>query len=192
MDYHKKDVHLRMLKSIGLNIEILFNNKDYDICEYDIQAIMSKFLKSALLNTDNKVHRESFGKYDCAISNNKNEPVILYEIKTFLKPHEKLSNNNSLEEILKDFKKLAMPKMKTIGARRYFVLIFKEKEFKLIENDANFDWLSNRLISNRKEHKYIKDNYKLRPSSKYQISNICVYSWEVTNIDNLKNRRISK
>ena len=188
MDYHKRDIHLRMLKSIGLNIEILFNNKDYDICEYDIQAIMSKFLKSALLNTDSKVHRESFGKYDCAISNNKNKPIILYEIKTFLKPHERLSNKNSLKEILKDFKKLAMHKMKTIGARRYFVLIFKDKEFKLIENNMDFDWLSKRLISNRKEHKYKNDNYKLRPSSKYKISNICVYSWEVINIDYKKRR----
>jgi len=69
MEYHKKDIHKRILRNIALNIELLINDRDVDISEYDAQAFMALFLRRNLKNTEYKIRRESFGKYDCVIAN---------------------------------------------------------------------------------------------------------------------------
>ena len=116
-DYHKTDIHRRLITNLALNIAILFNDKDYDISEYDAQAVIALFLKKNLLNTAFKTHRESFGKFDCALSLRKEKPkdgekeedekpVVLYELKTYLKPPEKINKKGVGQVIIRDFAKL--------------------------------------------------------------------------------------
>ena len=52
MDYHKTDIHRGIIRNIALNIELLLNEKDHEISEYDVQAFMATFLRRFLKNTD--------------------------------------------------------------------------------------------------------------------------------------------
>jgi hypothetical protein len=177
-DYHKTDIHQRMLRNIALNIELLKNDKDKDMSEYDIQAFMALFLKRNLINTGYHLHRESFGKYDCVIAREgKEKPEILYEIKTFVKPKEHLQTITSWKKIEKDFKKLKKGKEKYTNCRAYFILVCKGRDLEdMIEE---FDFLKQRIESKSKKH--IKmDGYKFRKSSKSNIDKrTFVFSWEV-------------
>ena len=79
-DYFQHDLHYRLLKNIALKVELLYNDNDKEISEYDIQSFMSLFLRRNLDRNVLIVHRESFGKFDCAIAKKKNnKPIILYE-----------------------------------------------------------------------------------------------------------------
>jgi len=177
-DYHKTDIHQRMLRNIALNVELLKNDKDRDISEYDIQAFMALFLRKNLLNTGYHLHRESFGKYDCAIAaEDEKNPEILYEIKTYIKPKEHLQTITSWKHIEKDFKKLKDGKKKYKNCRTYFILVCKGRD---LENMiAEFDFLKQRIESTSGKH--IKmDGYKLRKSQKSNIDKrTFVFSWEV-------------
>lgn len=107
IEYHKTDLHERLLRSIALSVELLNNNKDYDVSEYDIQAIMSQFLKRNFINTNFRIYMEKYGKFDCAISEKGlDNPKILYELKTYIKPMEKLNTMSAYKQILHDLSKL--------------------------------------------------------------------------------------
>jgi len=174
-DYHNADIHRRFLRHICLHVELFHNEKDWDISEYDIQALMSQFVKKALVNTKYEMNRESFGKYDCAISiKSKIPPLILYEIKSYLKPNEKLFIKSSEKMILHDFNKLAKTNHKNV--RGYFVLVFKKKEMDSIKSkDCHF--IKSLL---KKSRTYIRhDGIIIRPSVKDSILNTCCFSWEI-------------
>jgi len=179
MEYHKKDIHKRIIRNIALNIELLINDKDVDISEYDAQAFMTLFLRRNLKNTEYKIKRESFGKYDCVIANKENgKPIILYELKTFVKPKEKLQIKSSYKKIIPDFKKLNDGILKYELSRGYFILVCKSKDLKDIIDE--FKFLSEHLNNNRtwQTIEECKD-YKLRPSSKENIGNTHIFTWEV-------------
>jgi len=101
----------------------------------------------------------------------------LYEIKTFVKPKEKLIIKTALDSIFRDFKKLANNKYGDV--RCYFILICKKKDYDSIENEECYRWFNIRRDSNRREYRFEEDKYKIRPSSKAIISNTYVYSWEI-------------
>jgi len=180
MEYHNKteDLHRRILKHILLSTELLLNLRDRDISEYDVQAFMSSFLKSSLHNTKYKAHRESFGKFDCAISQSDTKyPIILYEMKTFLKPNEKLLISSAQKKIVNDFKKLS--KIKYENTRGYFILLCKRVELEKMGDvkDIGYEWLQNHFHS--KKNWYDFGEFKLRPSTKEKIFETYALSWEV-------------
>lgn len=182
MDYHKTDLHKRLLKNIALNVELLYNDKDYEISEYDIQAYMSIFLKRNFVNTDFSINREIFGKFDCAISQKSSkEPKILYEIKTFSKPNEKLNIESAYKKIEKDIVKLKEGTIKYKNARAYLIIVCKKQDIENVTFIKNLDFV-NEHINNSK--KWIIKNLKkyeikIRPSSKILIERVYVLSWEI-------------
>lgn len=204
MDYNKADFHRRMLKNIVLNIELLFNDNDYDISEYDVQAFMSQFLRRNLRNIDFEIYRETFGKFDCsiaAITKNAGEtvklsnarrtkkedvtPAILYELKTFLKTHEKLDAKIQYEKIINDFKKLSDGIKEYSGCEGYFLLLVKNSHVR--ELDSTLEFIKNRIVEEKlskfwmtiPQHKGI---YRIRPSTKVSIERVTALLWEIKNI----------
>lgn len=180
MEYHRINIHKRIIRNIALNIEILINDRDSDISEYDAQAFMALFLRRNLKNTDYKIKRESFGKYDCVIANREDgKPLILYELKTFVKPKEKLQIKSSYKKIISDFQKLNDGIRKYKDARGFFILVCKSKDLKNMIQEFNF--LLEHIADNRtwqqiEEH---KNNYKIRPSSKEYIGSTYIFTWEI-------------
>jgi len=177
LDYHQTDIHQRLLYDLVLNIEILLNDKDKDISEYDIQAFMVQFLRRNLDKDYFLVHRESFGKYDGSISyKNNTNPNILYELKTFIKPHEKLQTKRSYIKIKKDFEKLKNGVEKYKECRGYFVLVCKDSDLTNILDDFKF---LKYIVENKSKKWISQDGYKLRPSRKVKVGRTFCFSWEV-------------
>ena len=58
------------------------------------------------------------------------KPLILYELKTFVKPKEKLQIKSSYKKIIPDFKKLNDGVLKYELSRGYFILVCKSKDLK--------------------------------------------------------------
>lgn len=181
MDYHSTDIHSRILRNIALNVELIYNDNYTEISEYDVQAFLSLFLRRYLKNTEFAIFRESFGKYDCAIAHKtKNLPVVLYEIKTYLKPKEKLQLKTEYNKIISDFEKLAKGAREYPKARGYFLLICRANH---LENlSKKFDFIRLAKEGSRKwscilEH---EGKYRLRPSTKeVSIGRVRILSWEV-------------
>ena len=182
MEYHKTDLHYRLLKNIALNVELLYNDKDTEISEYDIQAVISVFLKKNFLNTEFSINREIFGKFDCAISQkNYKKPVILYEIKTFSKPKEKLNIESAYKKIEKDIIKLKIGINKYNHSRAYLIIVCKKRDIENVTFIENFNFVNEHINNSKKWITRQIDNMdiKIRPSRKVLIERVCVYSWEI-------------
>jgi len=188
-DYFKDDLHYRLLKNIALNVELLYNDNDKEISEYDIQSFMSLFLRRNLYNTDFSIHRESFGKFDCAVAEKKtNNPVILYELKTFVKEKEKLNTLTSYKKILSDFQKFSKNISDSELIRGFFVLVCKDTEIKKVNFINELDFVAKHM-DGKKSWIFLGTDktFKIRPSRKVLIERVHVLSWEVIKLDNQRN-----
>ena len=176
----------KLLTNIALNVELLYNDSDYEISEYDVQAMISLFLKRFLRNTDLIISREIFGRFDCAISKKKDKteiPQILYEIKTFLKRKEKLNTKSAYTKIEKDIIKLKKGIGKYKEAKAYLIIVCNKrtlnvdflKEFNFIKNHIENLKKWTILETNDEEIKVVK----LRPSRKKLIEQAYALSWEI-------------
>ncbi len=182
MDYHKTDLHKRLVKNIALNVELYYNNKDYEISEYDVQAFMSIFLKRNFINTDFSINREIFGKFDCAISRKESKkPEILYEIKTFSKPKEKLNIESAYKKIEKDIIKLKKGINKYKDSRAYLIIVCKKRDVENITFINSLDFVKAHIDNSKKwiSKKLENINIKIRPSNKIKIERVYVLSWEI-------------
>lgn len=194
-DYHKTDLHKRLINDVCLNLVMRYNNKVNDISEYDTQAVMDLFLKNNLLNTEFQANRERFSKFDCAISRKSDKkPVILYELKTYLKKSEKINTNDSVSKILKDINKIAKKitsesnkNPNSAPPRGYFIIATSTSKFpttgkklpekiQFIERHSNGDkkW---QLFTQDSENQGL--NIWMRPSRMQKILNVAVLSWEI-------------
>ena len=181
MDYHKTDIHRRILRNIALNVELIFNNNDTDVSEYDVQAFLSLFLRQNLRNTSFAVTRETCGKFDCAIRReSEKSPIVLYELKTYLKPHEKLNTETQYKKIVSDLRKLKDGSERYTTCRGYFLLVCKANQ--LEELHDRFEFISEALRGNKNWIRVSSgsDEIRLRPSVKEcSIGRVRVLSWEV-------------
>lgn len=145
---------------------------------------MTLFLRKNFLNTDFTIHRESFGKYDCAIAlkgkKKPENPVVLYELKTYVKHKEKLGATSTSKTLLKDLSKLRNGIAKYDKARGYFLLVVKKED---VEKDlpAELSFIKNHWEGSKKWHllEFDKKKVRIRPSSKEGVRRIIVFSWEV-------------
>ena len=172
-DYHILDLQERIMREIVLHIELLLNNKRKDISEYQIQEIILNFLHNNLDKSIFTVTKEKFGKYDIVIEKN-DKPLLLFELKTFVKDKEKLQTNNNYKYIKKDCEKL-LKGIEKYKCRAYFLLVCKERDLK--ENKKEFKFVIDRLDNIRKW--VVVDNIKLRPSRKDKCYNTFAFSWEI-------------
>lgn len=103
------EIHKRMVRNVFLNTEILLNEGEKNIFEYDIQAFMFLFFRAYLRSFDCWAGREKEGKVDCVIYNKNDSPIIFYEIKTYFKEHESIKVEhfqNDIEKLAKLVKKI--------------------------------------------------------------------------------------
>jgi len=104
-----------MVRNVFLNVELLLNGDIPELSEYDIQAMMFLAFRNFLVNTGWSAGRESSGKVDCVVLEDKT-PRVLYEIKTYFKSHERLK----VSDFQKDLKKLQESKLKYPTTRAFF------------------------------------------------------------------------
>lgn len=183
-----QELNYRILKHIALRVELLFNDKDFEISEYDVQAFLSQFIKVNVINTGYVTHREAFGKYDCVISKNDSKsPTILYELKTFLKPKEEINRESAFQSFLKDFKKLKKGINIYKNSRGFFILICKQNQLKYKPKDKkkpfikNLEFILDRYNGRKyyKKFSYDKIDFFIKPSRKCSIERVCALCWEI-------------
>ncbi|MFB2859894.1 hypothetical protein ACE1BV_03450 [Aeromonas hydrophila] len=174
------EINKKLVRNVFLNTELLLNEGEKEIFEYDIQAFMFLFLKRHLKGTSYTAGREKVSKVDCVIFYNKGKnsiPACFYEIKTYFKSREKIQESdfdNDLDKLANliathsDTKGIFITagltaKYNNTAASR---LPFIEAHLK---NDRT--WQSRKLPSGI--------TVKLRPSTK-EVHGLCnVMTWEV-------------
>lgn len=171
------DLHKRMVRNIFLNVELLLNDDVDDLSEYDIQGLMFFFLRRVLLNTNATAERERSGKVDCVVYYN-DAPVILYEIKTYYKKHEKPLSSHFDH----DLEKLLDLLVKNKCARAYFLLAGRKSKF-TPSSLTQFPWLAQRIHAKRRDwvnYKLPNGNVaRLRPSQMQSYGRGVALTWEV-------------
>jgi hypothetical protein len=169
--------HERMVRDVFLNVELLLNGRIQELSEYDVQGMMFLALRAALANTGYRADRETSGKVDCVVFQGM-APRVMYEIKTYFKPREKVK----VVDFQKDLKKLKTLKSKYADARAFFFVAAGKAKLKQAAVTAVP--VLNRLIhpQDRNWTSFaLADGtmVRLRPSRREQYGRSAVLTWEV-------------
>ena len=116
-----------LLNYIFAHLRFKSNTTGHYLSEYDFQYEIWQYLQNLYKNTNGVVKRESRGKVDIIVEkklNGKMHPKVYYELKTFIKPHEKKLKPH---DIAKDIQKLAMILLKEKENMAFFILIARTK-----------------------------------------------------------------
>jgi hypothetical protein len=196
-DYlNKKDgIHRRLLKNIALNTELLYNDRDYDISEYDIQAFIALFLRKNLTQTAFRVDREMFGKFDCVIrerDKKENPSRVLFELKTYVKIKptrddpkkwkKESINKDAIRDIESDFFKLKKALVKFSKSknptRSFFILVCRRadllslSEINFIDLFLNKKKYKNALKDDKERKRIIKRHEKITVERKVDSKDV--------------------
>jgi hypothetical protein len=166
-----------MVRDVFLNVELLLNSGIRELSEYDVQAMMFLAFRKALTNSGWRADREANGKVDCVVFEGQTTKV-LYEIKTYFKPREKLR----VIDFQSDLKKLMASKSKFPDARAFFVIAAgraKLNQVAVTQVEA-----LNALVhqQDRKWKSFALDDGTkalLRPSRREQYGRSAILTWEV-------------
>lgn len=118
------DIHKRMVRNVFLNAELLLNEGEKEIFEYDIQAFMYLFFRNYLKPFNFKAGREKHQKVDCVIYAD-DSPVVFYEIKTYFKDRETIKT----KDFINDISKIASLLKANNGSKGYFFTIGMTKKY---------------------------------------------------------------
>jgi hypothetical protein len=174
------EINKRLVRDVFLKTELLLNEGEKEIFEYDIQAFMFLFLKRFLKGSNYTAGREKVSKVDCVIFENTvtpNTPVCFYEIKTYFKAHETIQ----VAHFEQDLDKLASLIKQHSGTKGLFITAgltakYTDKNAETLpfikaHLDTNRIWQERTLPSGITIH--------LKPSVK-EIRGLCnVMTWEV-------------
>lgn len=172
------------------------------VSEYDIQYLMYSYLNNRSGISQYSSEREKSGRFDnCIFDNTTKRPIVVYELKSFIKSKEVIRD----KFIAKDILKLGKYRASNPEVRTYFILISKSKKVEkcILSSSLLAKYLFNeRRKSNRKFTKlqlkwfgdYVKadsdkliNKIKLRPSTKHVDKLITCYSWEILVNEKLTN-----
>lgn len=189
-----RGIHPKLINHVFLQLGLWANDGDYQIFEYDVQAVMNGYLRTVLRNTAYEAIRERDGKFDCLVrSKRKKTSALLYELKTFIKDSEVVDE----DALLKDIGKLAKRRLEANPPRTFFVLAARRgKLFSQKEPKASLPaFLAEHLSDNKKRQRMDVDTGEralrvtVRPSTKRLYGAICVLSWEVLSARRLPKKR---
>lgn len=174
------DINKKLVRNVFLNTELLLNEGEKEIFEYDIQAFMFLFLKRHLKGTNYTAGREKVSKVDCVIFDNtggSSIPACFYEIKTYFKSHEKIQGSdfdNDLDKLASLITKHRDTKGIFITAgltEKYNDPVVSALPFIKAHLNNQRAWQSRSLPSGI--------TVRLRPSTK-EVNGLCnVMTWEV-------------
>lgn len=171
------DINKKMVRNVFLNTEILLNEGENEIFEYDIQAYMFLFFRSFLRSFKFTAGREKAGKVDCVLFDENSNPVVFYEIKTYFKGNESIRQ----EHFDKDINKLASLIKKNENSRGYFFTSGLTKKYDTDEA-KKLPFIASHMRGERDWSDYVIDdgtNIKLRPSVK-EVRGLCnTMTWEI-------------
>lgn len=178
-----QQVHRDMLKEAVPMIEKLRREKGDYISEDDIRDLFhAAFDKHTHRNLE--YAQECSGRKDMAIKRKdrhtgKSSPVILYELKTYFKPHEVLRNN--IGEIQYDINKLYE---RASESEAYFILVCRKSQIENCPDTEDFRFvketgLGNNGLNKKYKIKYVFNEITIAVKHKELNDDFVILSWQV-------------
>lgn len=178
-----QQVHRDMLKEAVPMIEKLRKEKGDYISEDDIRdQFHAAFDKHPHINFE--YAQECSGRKDMAIMakdrhTGKSSPVILYELKTYIKPHKILRNN--IGEILHDINKLYE---RTSESKAYFILVCRKSQIDNCLDTEDFRFiketgLGNNGLNKKYKIKYVFNEITITVKHRELNDDFVILSWQV-------------
>ncbi|CAH6936677.1 conserved hypothetical protein [Vibrio chagasii] len=171
------DINKKLVRNVFLNTELLLNEGEDQIFEYDIQAYMFLFLKRYLKGSGLTAAREKVQKVDCVIFDSNGYPECFYEIKTYFKAHEVILEKHFEDDIDK------LAQLLQTHSRSKAIFITAGLTEKYVDSHASkLAYIGEHLNNKRSWHKLRTTSgidIKLRPSVKELRGLSNVMTWEI-------------
>ncbi len=130
-------IHKKLLCNAIPHIETLYEAQNDNISESDIvDSLQKSFQENRFRNLTDKRERE--GRSDYVIYE-KNNPKIIYEIKTYFKSNERFDYSSAITEIEEDLLKLAKRKSNANG---YFLLVCSKEMFEKCKMQCELEFIT--------------------------------------------------
>ncbi|WP_434528245.1 hypothetical protein [Vibrio sp. K4] len=171
------EINEKLVRNVFLNTELLLNEGENQIFEYDIQAYMFLFLKRYLKGSARSAGREKVQKVDCVIFDINDDPECFYEIKTYFKDHEVILEKHFEDDI----DKLAKLLQTHPNAKAMFITAGLTKKY-TDHHAAKLAYIAEHLNNVRRWHPLKTTSgidIKLRPSVKERRGLCNVMTWEI-------------
>lgn len=143
--WYNENIHSNLISKI---LSVLIDRRAERLLaedEYMVQATINNFITGHLRNVPFKTQREWKFIDNAVLSAASDEPLVLYEVKSFIKPHE---NRISSKAIFKDILKLAIKKKEYPYIEAYMIIAGKSKVPKLALNNGEL-LLPNKFIDSK-------------------------------------------
>ncbi len=125
--HYNEKVHGRLISKIHARLLDKQAEGLLDQDEYMVQATINDFVGGQLRNTDFKARREWKHIDNAVLHCEGDEPMVLYEVKTFIKNHE---NAVDVTKVFKDVLKLAIKRKEYPGVKTYLIIAGRTKVIK--------------------------------------------------------------
>lgn len=122
--WYNESIHSNLISKI---LSVLIDRRAEKLLaedEYMVQATINNFITGHLRNTPFRTQREWKLIDNAVLYTATEEPMVLYEVKSFIKPHE---NKISPKAIFKDILKLALKKKEYPQIEAYMIIAGKSK-----------------------------------------------------------------
>lgn len=199
--WFNENIHNNLMSKIFSFLTDIKSEDTLNQDEYIIQSIVDVFLSGKLRNTEYYARREWRGIDNAVFSKAKEEPIVLYEIKSYIKPHEK---NVSKKDIMKDIIKLAIKKREYGNIDAYILIAGNSKVIKnsISKFDINIGDKINNIKSRKSTSISMQDmsdarveqklldkvadmgikKISIRPSRWKNYGEMCVLTWRINKV----------
>lgn len=141
--WYNQNIHANLMSKIH---SVLIDRKAERLLnqdEYKIQATINDFVSGHLRNTQFSASREWNYIDNVVLHTRLGAPMVLYEVKSFIKDHE---NSINIKDIFKDILKLAIKKKVYPYIEAYMLIVGKTKVPKDAFNSGILEFPINSLI----------------------------------------------
>jgi hypothetical protein len=199
--WYNENIHSNLMSKIH---SVLIDRKAERLLnqdEYRVQSTINDFITGHLRNTPFSAVREWHNIDNVVIHNTSSEPMVIYEVKSFIKPHE---NTVNPKLIFKDILKLSLKKLEYPHIEAYMIIAGKSRVPKQALNSKTL-LLPNKFIDGhnrssitielsyleelRVEQRFIElankheiTRISISPSRWRNYDGMCAISWRINKI----------
>lgn len=199
--WYNEKIHSNLLSKI---LSVLIDRRAENLLaedEYMVQATINNYITGHLRNSPFRTQREWNFIDNAVLYTASEEPMVLYEVKSYIKPHEDRISPNT---IFKDILKLAIKKKKFQYIEAYMIIAGKSKvpkdafnkeelllpnKFADLKNRASIELDISFFTELKIEKRLLKeaDNFDIKqisisPSRWRNYDGMCAISWRINKV----------
>lgn len=194
IDSYVRKIHPSLIHNLFYETGARLTRYGFRMNEYDVSYLIYSFLNDFVKAENYYSEREKKRRFDnCIIDANSENPIVVYELKTYVKKQERIVD----APVFSDFIKLAKYKIENKKVKTYFVMVCTTSKIQKVitakkyeigkilnehmnNNRADYSIDISKIKSKKKiDRSLIGKKVKLRPSIKKSDNLISCVSWEV-------------